>query len=225
MGHHGTTGIHNKWKILEVKSIPVTVDASIRWASVCLPFPAYLPKSLRSNFKVYYSDEVEAGRLVLKEIKDCAIPAGAGVLLAYTGSNTSGTQTATLVIDPSSSATLSDNKLSGATARRTGFDGEANYFLALNSAGKAALLLAASDFTVVPANKAYLPKSLVPASDTATEETKTLDFAFDTTAGISAALQGGAADGHSYYDLSGRRVLYPANGIFVREDGKRVLIN
>ncbi len=221
----GTTGIHNKWKILEVKSIPVTVDASIRWASVCLPFPAYLPKSLRSNFKVYYSDEVEAGRLVLKEIKDCAIPAGAGVLLAYTGSNTSGTQTATLVIDPSSSATLSDNKLSGATARRTGFDGEANYFLALNSAGKAALLLAASDFTVVPANKAYLPKSLVPASDTATEETKTLNFAFDPTTGISAALQGGAADGHSYYDLSGRRVLYPANGIFVREDGKRVLIN
>ncbi len=217
----GTTGVHNCWKIQEVKHIPVTISATTGWASVCLPFPVYLPKSQLANFKVYYADNVETSRLLLHEITDGNIPANTGVLICYEGGKTSGDYTAYLVIDPTSSSTLSGNKLQGATAQRNGFAGGANYFLALNSVGKAAFLQSGDDFTHVPCNKAYLSAGDVPTTDAATTS-QTLDFAFSST-GISAAILGDGAS-HRYYDTAGRRVLYPASGVFVREDGQRVFL-
>ena len=71
---------------------------------------------------------------------------------------------------------------------------------------------------VIAANKAYY------VSNAAATAAFTLSFG-GTTTGIDAVeAADGAEKATIYYDLSGRRVLYPSNGIFVTADGQKVFI-
>lgn len=71
---------------------------------------------------------------------------------------------------------------------------------------------------VIAANKAYYVSNAVA--------TAAFTLSFDgTTTGIDAVeAADGAEKATIYYDLSGRRVLYPSNGIFVTADGQKVFI-
>ena len=71
---------------------------------------------------------------------------------------------------------------------------------------------------VIAANKAYY------VSSSAAGAAFTLSFGGPTVGidGVEAA--DGAEKATIYYDLSGRRVLYPSNGIFVTADGQKVFI-
>ncbi len=215
LGNWGTSAVgDNLWEIQAVTEIPVTVS-SVGWASVCLPFAVTL--SAGSTAKAYRGVSAVGSRLMLEEITG-AIPANTGFLLSLSGGGS-----VTLSISGESTADVGTNVFDGVTAKRTGFEGGANYFLAADG-GKAVLMQADETFTVVPANKAYLVASKV--QKTGAEASTTLNFTFGDgeTSGISSAAQ--SEDGRTvkYYDLSGRRVLYPANGIFVTDKGEKVFL-
>lgn len=71
---------------------------------------------------------------------------------------------------------------------------------------------------VIAANKAYYVSS--PAAGAAF----TLSFGGPTVGIDGVESADGAEKATIYYDLSGRRVLYPSNGIFVTADGQKVFI-
>ena len=48
-------------------------------------------------------------------------------------------------------------------------------------------------------------------------------FSFDNEVTGIDSVNAAAPAAKKYYDLQGRRVLYPAKGIFVTEDGQKVL--
>ena len=70
---------------------------------------------------------------------------------------------------------------------------------------------------VIAANKAYY------VSTQATGEALSLSFG-GPAVGIDQIATPGAEKAQTYYDLQGRRVLYPSNGIFVTGDGQKVFI-
>ena len=69
----------------------------------------------------------------------------------------------------------------------------------------------------IPANKAYY------VSTPATGEALSLSFG-GPAVGIDQIATPGAEKAQTYYDLQGRRVLYPSNGIYVTGDGQKVFI-
>ena len=205
----------NYWQVIKVNSVPVTVTSAAGWASVCLPFAVTLPSDTKA--KAYIGKAAADGNLTLTEVT--AIPAKTGFLIALSGGGTVDLAISTDVADLTES-----NVLLGATAKRDGFAGGANYFLALDPVYKRAVFMQSDDsFTVVPANKAYLPATSVQT--TGSESAGKLSFVFDggSTTGISAA-QSESQREVKYYDISGRRVLYPANGIFVTDKGEKVFV-
>ncbi len=215
LGNWGSAAIgDNLWKIVAVTEIPVTVS-SVGWASVCMPFAVTLPEG--SAAKAYKGTAAANGKLTLEEITG-VIPAKTGFLIALSGGGE-----VRLAISSESGADVSGNVLDGATAKRTGFAGGANYFLA-SDGGKAVLMQAADAFTVVPANKAYLEGSKVESTGAGSSKMLSFSYGEDGTSGVSAVAQSESERAVRYYDLSGRRVLYPANGIFVTDKGEKVLL-
>ena len=74
-------------------------------------------------------------------------------------------------------------------------------------------------FTTIVANKAYLPQTNIQNA-----QGVMMAFSFgDEVTGIDN-VNAATATAKKYYDLQGRRVLYPAKGIFVTEDGQKVLL-
>lgn len=197
------------WQFIKVTEVPVAISAA-NYATVAYPFAVQVPAN--SGITAYSVSEVNGGYLILNEITDGIIPAGQGAILYHEGETT-----ANLTIT-TTSKTLADNKLVGATAKRIGFDGNDTYVLALNSENKAAFLK--SELTTVPANKAYVLASTLPSTEAAATA---LNFNFGQVTAINAA-QTNTKNNVEYYDLNGRRVLYPANGIFVTNTGKKVFI-
>lgn len=200
----------NYWQLVKVTSVPVTIK-SVGWASVAFPFAVQVPAE--SGVKAYFAESADDTRMVLSEIADGIIPANTGVLLAKDGGCTVNLPIVT------TTTTYPDNKLAYATAERNGYASKANYML---SAKTGTVGFLPSTMTLVPANKAFLPSTNI-TSDSG--QAQMLNFYIGgAVTGISAA----TADAHNgtdaYYDLNGRRVLYPAHGIYVTGNGKKVFI-
>ena len=204
--HDGDKG--NYWKFIEVTEIPVAISAA-GWASLALPFEVTIPAE--SGVVAYTAQRVDADKLILSEITDGIIPANEGVILGKEGG-----ADVKLAITHTGKAKIEGNKLVGATAKRIGFEAESTYALAKDETGEVAFLRNGLD--CIPANKAYLLAEEVPNLTT----TK-LSFNFGTVNGINDAVAEDA-QAETYYDLNGRVVLYPHNGIFVTKSGKKVFI-
>lgn len=190
--------------------MPVTIK-SVGWASVAFPFAVQVPAE--SGVKAYFAESADDTRMMLSEITDGIIPANTGVLLAKDGGCTVNLQIVT------TTTTYPDNKLAYATAERNGYASKANYML---SAKTGTVGFLPSTMTLVPANKAFLPAANITSGS---GQAQMLSFYIGgTVTGINAA----TADAHNgattYYDLNGRRVLYPAHGIYVTGNGKKVFI-
>lgn len=204
------TNKSNYWQLVKVTSVPVTIK-SVGWASVAFPFAVQVPAE--SGVKAYFAESADDTRMTLSEITDGIIPANTGVLLAKDGGCTVNVPIVT------TTTTYPDNKLACATAERDGYVSKANYML---SAKTGTVGFLPSTMTLVPANKAFLPAANITSGS---GQAQMLSFYIGgTVTGISAA----TADAHNgtdaYYDLNGRRVLYPAHGIYVTGNGKKVFI-
>lgn len=200
----------NYWQLVKVTSVPVTIK-SVGWASVAFPFAVQVPAE--SGVKAYFAESADDTRMMLSEITDGIIPANTGVLLAKDGGCTVNLPIVT------TTTTYPGNKLAYATAERNGYASKANYML---SAKTGTVGFLPSTMTLVPANKAFLPATNITSGS---GQAQMLSFYIG---GAVTGINDAAADAHNgnntYYDLNGRRVLYPAHGIYVTGNGKKVFI-
>lgn len=202
----GDTG--SNWVIKKVTTVPVSITDA-KYATVAFPFAT---KVATADVKAYYATGAADGMITLVEYPEGIIPANQGALLY----NEAGATTANLEIVTTDKA-VEGNKLMPATAKRTGFTANSTYVLAKNTAGEAAFLK--NGLTVVPANKAYVAAENIPAGN----GSNVLNFNFGQVTGINGVVAADKA-GVQYFDLQGRRVLYPAHGIFVTNTGKKVFV-
>lgn len=193
------------WQFEKVTSVPVSISDAL-YASVGFPFAVQVPAE--SGVKAYYATAAADGELTLSEIADGIIPAYTGAILAATDA----TEVNLAIVTTDKSL---DNKLVAATAKRTGFEANANYMLGVDSDDEVKFLQAT--ITTVPANKAYLPAANV------TNGSLALAFNFG---GESTGIANTLKDNQEvqYFDLNGRVVLYPSNGVFITNTGKKVFI-
>ncbi|MCI7272945.1 hypothetical protein MR642_01290 [bacterium] len=193
------------WQLEKVTSVPVSISDAL-YASVGFPFAVQVPAA--SGVKAYYATAAADGELTLSEIADGIIPAYTGAILAATAA----TDVNLAIVTTDKSL---DNKLVAATAKRTGFEANDNYMLGVDSDDEVKFLQAT--ITTVPANKAYLPAANV------TNGSLALAFNFG---GESTGIANTLKDNQEvqYFDLNGRVVLYPSNGVFITNTGKKVFI-
>jgi len=199
----------NIWQIEKVTTVPVSITDA-KYATVAFPFAT---KVTTDGVKAYYATGAADGMITLVEYPEGIIPANEGALLY----NEAGATTANLEIVTTDKA-VEGNKLMPATAKRTGFTANSTYVLAKNAANEAAFLK--NGLTVVPANKAYIAAETIPADNNGSN---VLNFNFGQVTGINGVVAADKA-GVQYFDLQGRRVLYPAHGIFVTNTGKKVFV-
>lgn len=205
---HGNEDAGNYWQFIKVTEVPLTIAAN-DYTTLCLPFNVKLPEG--SAVKAYYASAAAGDVLKLTEITGI-IPANQGVILQNT--NESEAANINLAIT-TEEATLNGNKLVGVTAKREGYTAKQNYVLADGNKG---IGFYKANFTTITANKAYLPVANVQGV-----QGVMMAFSFgDEVTGIDN-VNAAAPAAKKYYDLQGRRVLYPAKGIFVTEDGQKVL--
>lgn len=198
----------NYWQLIKVTEVPLTIAAN-DYTTLCLPFNVELPQG--STVRAYYASDAAENVLKLTEITGGIIPANEGVILQNTGDAEA---TINLTITTDGTTSLDGNKLRGVTAKREGYAKLNNYVLA-DKNGKTGFYKA--NFTEIPANKAYLPVANVQNA-----QGVMMAFSFgDEVTGIDN-VNAAAPAAKKYYDLQGRRVLYPAKGIFVTEDGQKV---
>lgn len=204
--YSGDTG--SNWVIKKVTTVPVSITDA-KYATVAFPFAT---KVATEGVKAYYATGAADGMITLVEYPEGIIPANQGALLY----NANGATTASLTIEATSN-TVENNILLPTTAKRSGFTANDTYVLAKNAEGEAAFLK--NGLTVVPANKAYVATENIPAGSSS----NVLNFNFGQTTGINGVVAADKA-GVQYFDLQGRRVLYPAHGVFVTNTGKKVFV-
>lgn len=200
----------NYWQFIKVTEVPLTIDAN-DYTTLCLPFNVKLPEG--TAVKAYYASQAAGDVLKLTEITGGIIPANQGVILQNT--NKSEVANINLTITAEEATTLTDNKLEGVTAKREGYTAKQNYVLADGNKG---IGFYKANFTAVTANKAYLPVANVQNA-----QGVMMAFSFGNEVTGIDNVNAAAPAAKKYYDLQGRRVLYPAKGIFVTEDGQKVL--
>lgn len=198
----------NYWQFIKVTVVPLTIAAN-DYTTLCLPFNVKLPEG--TAVKAYYASQAAGDVLKLTEITGI-IPANEGVILQNTNKSEVANINLTITTDE---ATLTGNQLRGVTAKREGYDALSNYVLA-DKNGTTGFYKA--KFTAIVANKAYLPVANVQNA-----QGVMMAFSFGDEVTGTDNVNAAAPAAKKYYDLQGRRVLYPAKGIFVTEDGQKVL--
>ena len=197
----------NYWQLEKVTAVPVQISEAL-YATVSYPFPVQVDQA--AGVKAYYATHAEGGVLTLAEYANGIIPAGQGAILAAAEA-----KSVNLAI-LSSAAPVEGNLLQGAAAKRIGFAASSNYFLGKDTDNEVKFLLGTIE--TVPANKAYLPAASAPLAENA------LAFDFEGTATAIASPVAGDAQPERYFDLQGRPVLFPSNGVFITNTGKKVFI-
>lgn len=212
------------WLIKEVSVIPVTIGAA-KWSTLCLPVAVEVPNN--ANLKVYTVSGVDnvTGVMTLNEVEPGTVVAKkTGLLLASTSANESDTYD--FAVSTETGTSYANNILMGTTARRTGFntgsvaapaDVTIPHYALAQQDGVVAFY--PSILNILPANKAYIKKADIP---TGGDTNRALYMTGETTGVNNALIQNGEAE--EYYDLNGRRVLYPTTGIYATRSGKKVFI-
>jgi hypothetical protein len=139
------------------------------------------------------------------------IKGGQGVLLYNKDADGENTSSATITFaDGTTEFGSSENLLVGKTAPTYVADNEyyglsGNQFVKVNAG-------------IIPAGKALLPANLVDGSNV-----KSLNFVFEEATGITR-METITLDNDAWYDLTGRKVAEPTQGIYIH-NGKKVFIN
>lgn len=212
---NGAADEGNLWEFSEVTELPLSVSAA-GYATVNYPVAVRLPEDVTA-YGVTDENDTE---IVLSELTltDGVLPAGTPVLVAAA----EGTHTLTLL--PSNDEAAMQTDFSGTTLSEVIADGVNAYILAKHEGDDTAKFyeLAANEGETTTnrtlgTNKAYY------VANGAAAASFTLRFG-ETTTGIDSVEAATDADTDVYYDLSGRRVLYPTKGIYVKADGTKVFL-
>ena len=203
-------------RIQKVTTYPVSISPA-GYASLCLPFSVTLPESGLTAYKVTAINRDNNNEMNLESVGR-TIPAGEPVILQGAAGNY------TLTINADNGTKATNNILTGATVKRTGIS-EEYYALAKKTIDETeTVAFFRVSTTNMPANKAYLLKKNIPAS---ADNAAMFMFNFDGNGGevtdINTATKA-ETESNVYYDLNGRRVLYPSHGIYVKGNGQKVFI-
>lgn len=209
--------------IKEVTSYPVTFKA--QYATLTLPFDVTIPEEVKAYVASSVNTTAEGVReLSLTEVTS-KIPANTPVVLectAATAPTAEATATYEFPLTNTVTSYTGTNLLSPTTVRRTGLT--ANTFYGLSVGADDTVGFNISAITSVPANKAYLTKASLSASETQPETAAFIGCNFGgATTGLDNIVTN-REDNNIYYDLNGRRVLYPSTGIYVKGNGQKVFI-
>lgn len=212
------------WLIKEVSEIPVTIGAA-KWSTLCLPVAVTVPND--ASLKVYTVSGVDnaTGVMTLDEVPAGTVVAKkTGLLLASTSENESDTYN--FAVSTEAGTSYASNILMGTTARRTDFNSTSatdptaitipHYALAQKDG---VVAFYPSTLNILPANKAYIKKADIASI---ASSASALFMNGETTGVENAFIQNGETE--EYYDLNGRRVLYPTTGIYATRSGKKVFI-
>ncbi|MCF2635336.1 hypothetical protein [Prevotellamassilia timonensis] len=197
----------SQWYIIPATTLnlPLNTVEDKSYATTYLPFDVTLP----ADVKAYIVTVAEDDKATVSEVGD--IPAKQGVVLV----SETAASTATLTLG-TASANCTSNILSGTNPRITIEESaKANYYIFGN--GDNGVGFYHPNSTTLKENRAFLPASAVSGGGMALA----LDFGGINT-GIEAAIQTDAANA-AYYDLSGRRVMRPTKGIYVK-NGRKVYV-
>ena len=199
----------SKWYVIPATTLDLPLNAvdGKSYATTYLPFDVSLP----DNVKAYIVTAAKDGKATVSEVTD--IPANQGVVLV---SETAAKATLTL---GSASANCTGNKLSGTNPRLTIAESAKNNYYIFGNGGDGVGFYHPNS-TTLKENRAFLPADAVTGSGSSVNGFK-LDFGGVNT-GIEAAIQVDEANA-TYYDLSGRRVIRPAKGIYVK-NGRKVYV-
>lgn len=221
-GHDTKLGIYdnhdedesNYWQFEKVTEIPVTISAA-KYTTVGFPFNT---RVTTEGVKVFYAKKAENGWVSLTEVENKVIPANQGAILY----NETGATTATLAITTDEVSNYEGNVLTATTAKRVGFATLSTYGLGVSKTSGEVCFMK-NESTDVPANKAYLLASNYSEAQGGAQE---LRFAFDgnIVSGIENTLTPVDVKKGVFYDLNGRRVLYPTHGIFINANGQKVFL-
>lgn len=206
--HWDDTG--NQWYIIPVTSFNFTVNTETHWASAKFPFEVTLPDELTA----YTGLEEKNTTLTLQSIDSKVIPANTAVFITSTGTGS----VYKLQITSTCASAISDNVLDGTTLTRSGYSRGDLWMLTRNGSDPI-LKKNSSNISSVKPNKAFYP---VSASSDETQES--LQIAFGDATGIQNAVDTQSTKNVEYFDLNGRRVLYPTTGIYVTSTGQKVFI-
>lgn len=196
------------WIISEVNEIPVTIT-SVGYATLHLPFAVTVPDEV-----IAYAGIDKETKVTLRDIGK-ALPALTPVVIKSEGG---GTFTFPINYDSTEDGTTIENDLLGTLTPYMPEDKTVPYYVFKQAAnGNVGFYRVTTFNNPMGANKAYLSS---PAGETASAVKL---FGFDEITDIDSAVTNEEAD-ETYYDLQGRRVLYPTNGVFIKGNGQKVLI-
>lgn len=194
------------WYLRPATSVSVTVPAGSQYATMNLPFAVELPDGVTA----YVGGSVSDSEITLSPLDGTVVPAGCPVILTAE----EGSYDLTIAYDNETSAPA--NSLSGTLVPQT-VDADATaYIVANGSAGVGFYKITDSEDRTIPANKAYYTTNAETAD-------AVLAFSFGPAVGIDGVTTADKGT-DTYYDLQGRRVLYPAHGVYVKGNGEKVYI-
>lgn len=202
---NGANDEGNVLLIEEVTSLTQDISAA-GWASATYPVAVTIP----AGMKAYNATSVEGGVVKLEEMTG-VIPARTPVFLEATQGNYPMAFAAEEGTAPASSV------LTGTLVERRDVSANSYYALGLDSSNQVALMKA--NVTEMPANKAVILADKVTSGIYASLK---LEIGGETT-GIDGVNRIDT-ENTQYFDLKGRRVMFPTNGIFVTNTGKKVFI-
>ena len=194
------------WYLRPATSVSVTVPAGSQYATMNLPFAVELPDGVTA----YVGGSVSDSEITLSPLDGTVVPAGCPVILTAE----EGSYDLTIAYDNETAAPA--NSLSGTLVPQT-VDADATaYIVANGSAGVGFYKITDSEDRTIPANKAYYTTNAETAD-------AVLAFSFGPAVGIDGVTTADKGT-DTYYDLQGRRVLYPAHGVYVKGNGEKVYI-
>lgn len=198
---------NNNWRIKEVTEIPVSISA-VGYATLNLPCAVTIPAAV----KAYTATDGET-EVTLSEITDGVIPAKTPVILV----GTEGIHNFTIQTE-NTTAAITPNALNGTLIPTAVATDASAYILKKGAQGIGMYKITSETDRTIAANKAYMGST----AGASASNVKTFNFG-GTSTGINNVVVGNAKN-NVYYDLNGRRVLYPAHGVFVKANGEKVYI-
>lgn len=203
----------NTWLIEVVDEIPVNVSTA-KYATLYLPMAVTIPSGFEGQV---FTGTAGTGVITLTQITG-VIPALTPVIIHAE----QGEYNFPIATSNESTVSTTATGLSG-TLVPTAVETDANAYILKNGSNGIGMYKVTSESNrTIAENKAYAGS--VTASSSSEGEAAMLMFNFGETTGISSLVAPAAEGNQTYYDLNGRRVLYPANGIFVTASGKKVFI-
>ena len=195
----------NNFIINEVTEIPVTIS-SAGVATLNLPFAVTIPEGVKA-----YTGTKNNNEITLSEITG-TIPANTPVIIEGEG------KVHQFAIAYGNTETNDATGLKGTLTPVTIADDATAYVLKNGGQGIGLYKIDSTSDRTISANKAYATSD---ATDTSAPQM--LSFNFGNVTGIDS-IQNQKSESNTYYDLNGRRVLYPVHGIFVKGNGQKVYI-